>query len=102
MFYGDLDHVRRACHRVVEDDEAKAEVRSIADGVLKQIIVENEGVSLGDTIICHGGGDKTIVMQMITLPDNINHERVKYIFSQLKIALAKSKNAGYVLIHWEL
>lgn len=102
MFYGHLEHVRRACHRIVEDNKAKAEIRRIADKFLKEIIAQNEEIHLGDTIICHGGGDKLIIMQMITLPDNINHERVKYIFRQLKNALVKSQNAAHVIIHWEL
>jgi len=102
MFYGHLEHVRRACHRIVEDDDAKTEIRRIAARVLRENIVDDEDVRLGDTILCHGGGDKTIIMQMIILPDHINHQRVKCIFSQLKSSLVQSQNAGHVLVHWEL
>ncbi|CAF3559619.1 unnamed protein product [Rotaria socialis] len=96
------ENVRRACHRIVEDDDVKAEIRGIADGILKRITAENEEVYLGDTIVCHGGADKLIIMQMITLPDSIEHQRVKEIFSQLKIALIKNENTGHVFVHWEL
>lgn len=101
MFYGYLEHVRRACHRIVKDDDAKEEIRQIASDVLTRIGANGE-VSLGETIMCHGGGDKIIIMQMITLPDNISHPRVRDIFSQLKTALVKGQNAEHVLVHWEL
>lgn len=73
----------------------------MASDVLTRMNAHGE-VSLGETIMCHGGGDKIIIMQMITLPDNIGHPRVREIFSELKIALVKAQNAEHVLIHWEL
>lgn len=93
--------MHRACHRIIKNEDAKNEIRQIAIGVLDRMGANGE-VSLGETIMCHGGGDKIIIMQMITLPDDISHQRVKAIFSQLKMALVKTQNAGHVLIHWEL
>ncbi len=97
-----LEHTKRACHHVVDDPEVSNEIRSVAENRLASIVYPNENVSLGETILCHGGGDQIIVMQMMILPDHMAHERVRQIFTCLKNELNRIDNVARVIVHWEV
>lgn len=96
-----LEHTKRACHHIVEDPDISKEIRNAAADKLASIVYPNENVSLGDTVICHGGGDKIIIMQIMVLPDEMAHERVRQIFTHLKNELNKIDNVARVIVHWE-
>ncbi|CAF1182972.1 unnamed protein product [Didymodactylos carnosus] len=95
------EHVQRACHRIVENSDTQRKIQTIAANVLEEIKGSTESVHLGETIICHGGDDTVIVMQMITLPNDMVQQRTQEIFGRLKQALEKIEDVGHVIVHWE-
>ncbi|CAF1543562.1 unnamed protein product, partial [Didymodactylos carnosus] len=76
--------------------------RKIAANVLEETKRSKENVHLGETIICHGGGDTVIIMQMITLPKDMVQQRTQESFGKLKRTLEKIEHIGHVIVHWEL
>lgn len=96
-----LEHSDRACHPVIKDLNISERIRNTAEKQLEKIIKSNENITLGTTTICHYGGDKIIIMQMMVLPDDMPHSRVNQIFTGLKRELKKIENVARVIIYWD-
>ena len=98
MSFAYLEHIRRACHRVINDVSLKEKIRELADEILQEARARGEVIQLGDTIICHGGGDEIIIQQKLILPDSMICGHVKLILNELEKRLRKMEHVAYVIV----